>query len=107
MKHSILTVCMALAAAAAVGACAHEPQSTLEPQNIKMSKYVNQNGFEVQDNGVITSVVFYTPEIVRVTKSPAHNAVKPFVTPTVILAPERSPCRSTNPPRRSPRNPPR
>ena len=89
MKHSILTVCMALAAAAAVGACAHEPQSTLEPQNIKMSKYVNKNGFEVQDNGVITSVVFYTPEIVRVVKTPADSTVTPFATPTVILKPEK------------------
>ena len=89
MKHFILPVCMAIAAAAAAGACANEAQSTLEPQNIKMSKYIDRNGFEVKDNGVVTSVVFYTPEIVRITKTPADSTATPFVTPTVILKPEK------------------
>ena len=89
MKH-FLHVCMACAVAAAAGACANETtSSTLEPKKIDMSKFIEKNGFEVEDGDVITSVVFYTPEIVRVTKTPAHNAVKPFVTPTVILAPEK------------------
>ena len=81
MKHFILPVCMAIAAAAAVGACANEAQSTLEPRKIDMSRFVDKNGFEVKDNGVVTSVVFYTPEIVRVTKTPADSTVTPFATP--------------------------
>ena len=89
MKHLILPVCMAIAAAAAVGACANEAQTTLEPRKIDMSRFVDKNGFEVKDNGIVTSVVFYTPEIVRVTKTPADSTKTPFVTPTVILAPEK------------------
>ena len=89
MKHHILHVCLALAVAAAAGACANETSSTLEPKKIDMSKFTEKNGFEIEDAGVVTSVVFYTPEIVRVTKTPAQGAVKPFVTPTVILSPEK------------------
>ena len=70
MKH-FLHVCMACAVAAAAGACANETtSSTLEPKKIDMSKFIEKNGFEVEDGDVVTSVVFYTPEIVRVTKSP-------------------------------------
>ncbi|MBR4254064.1 MAG: DUF5110 domain-containing protein [Lentisphaeria bacterium] len=53
-----------------------------------MSKLAETNGFRSEDNGVVTSVVFYTPEIVRVTKTPADSTATPFVTPTVILKPE-------------------
>ena len=73
MKHFILPVCTAIAVAAAVGSCANEAQSTLEPQKINMSKFTEKNGFQSEDNGVVTSVVFYTPEIVRVTKTPANS----------------------------------
>ena len=88
MKHFILPVCMAVAVAAAAGSCANESQSMLEPQKINMSKFTEKNGFQLEENGVITSVVFYTPEIVRITKTPADSTKKPFVTPTVILKPE-------------------
>lgn len=89
MKHFILPVCTALAVAAAAASCANEAQSTLEPQKINMSKFTEKNGFQSEDNGVVTSVVFYTPEIVRVTKTPANSTKTPFVTPTVILKPEK------------------
>ena len=90
MKHFILPICTALAVAAAVGSCANEAQSTstFEPQKTNMSKLAETNGFRSEDNGVVTSVIFYTPEIVRVTKTPADSTAKPFVTPTVILKPE-------------------
>ena len=89
MKHFILPVCMALAASAAIASCANEAQSTLEPQKINMSKFTEKNGFRLEENGVVTSVVFYTPEIVRVTKTPSNSTKTPFVTPTVILKPEK------------------
>ena len=91
MKHFILPVCTAFAVAAAVGSCANEAQSTstFEPQKTNMSKLAETNGFRSEDNGVVTSVVFYTPEIVRVTKTPADSTKTPFVTPTVILKPEK------------------
>ena len=90
MKHFILPVCTALAVAAVVGSCANEAQSTStsEPQKINMSKLAETNGFRSEDNGIVTSVVFYTPEIIRVTKTPADSTKTPFVTPTVILKPE-------------------
>ena len=89
MKHFILPVCMAIAAAAAAAACANENQSMLEPQKINMSKFEEKNGFRLEENGVVTSVVFYSPEIVRVTKTPSNSTKTPFVTPTVILKPEK------------------
>ena len=90
MKHFILPVCTALAVAAAVGSCANEAQSSmLEPRKINMSKITEKNGFRSEDNAVVTSVVFYTPEIVRVTKTPVNSTKTPFVTPTVILKPEK------------------
>ena len=90
MKHLILPVCTALAVAAVAGSCANEaqPTSKFEPQQVNMSKLAETNGFRSEDNGVVTSVIFYTPEIIRVTKTPADSTKKPFVTPTVILKPE-------------------
>ena len=60
MKHHFLHVCMALAVAAAAGACTEGTTSTLEPKIIDMSKFIEKNGFEVEDGDVVTSVVFYT-----------------------------------------------
>ena len=52
MKH-FLHVCMACAVAAAAGACANETtSSTLEPKKIDMSKFIEKNGFEVEDGDV-------------------------------------------------------
>ena len=76
MKHFILPVCTALAVATALGSCANEPQSMLEPQKVNMSKITEKNGFQLEDNGVVTSVVFYSPEIVRVTKTPDRKSTR-------------------------------
>ena len=52
MKH-FFHVCMACAVAAAAGACANETSSTLEPKKIDMSKFIEKNGFEVEDGDVV------------------------------------------------------